>query len=305
MGAAWQTTGTAWQTTAAASQTEYGRITRIALRHPRQAWGSQQRLDADWQALGYRGCPDMAAGIAEYDRLVALLTGIGAGIDWLPAADGLTADSLYVRDAALVTAQGLILCRMGKAARRAEPPALATALERAGVPVVGALEGTARLEGGDVVWIDDRTLIVGRGYRTNDEGIRQLGASLGPSVQMVAVDLPHHRGPDDVFHLMSVLSPVDADLVVGFPPLMPVRLVDWLRHRGIAIIAVPAEEVDGLGCNVLAVAPRRVVMVRGNPVTAGRLRDAGCDVTEIAAGDIALKGEGGPTCLTRPLSRVV
>ena len=198
---------------------------------------------------------------------------------------------------------GVILCNMGKPARRGEPGIAGEAYRRLGIPVAGAIEGEGRLEGGDMVWLDDRTLAVGHTYRSNDEGIRQLGRLVGPEVEVVVADMPHYRGPSDVFHLMSVLSPIDRDLALVYSPLMPIRFRDWLIARGIRLVEVPEAEFDSMGCNVLAIAPRRCVMLKGNPLTRAALAAAGAEVIEIDGEEISSKGQGGPTCLTRPLLR--
>lgn len=282
---------------------EHAALARVALRHPRDAFVDQARLDAEWRGLNYTACPDMNRAIAEYERFVGILADNGAKIDFLPSADGLTPDSLYVRDAAIETPRGLVLCYMGKPARAAEPRVHGIALESAGVPVFGRIEGPGRIEGGDLVWFDSVTVAVARGYRTNDEGIRQLSVLLGPGVDVITVPLPHYRGPSDVFHLMSIISPVDRDLAVVYSPLMPVPFREWLLRRGIELVEVPDEEFDTMGCNVLAIGPRRCVMLEGNPVTRRRLEAAGADVIEYAGQEISVKGQGGPTCLTRPLLR--
>jgi len=227
----------------------------------------------------------------------------GATVERLPDAPGLTLDAIYVRDASLVTPRGVILCRMGKPARRQEPAAQGMALTALGLDVAGAIEPPGQIEGGDVAWFDDRTVAVARGYRTNDEGIRQFRGLLGPEVEVIVVPLPHYRGPADVFHLMSIVSPVDRDLAVVYSPLMPVPFREWLLQRGIDLVEVPDGEFASMGANVLAIAPRRCVMVEGNPVTRSRLEAAGAEVAAYDGSEISLKGGGGPTCLTRPLAR--
>src|SRR5262249_26458797 len=158
-----------------------------------------------------------------YERLLELLKSTGATIHTFPAAPSTGLDSIYVRDASLVSARGMILCRMGKAARSGEPAAQRAAFEAHGIPIAGAIEAPGQIEGGDVVGLDDRTVVVGRGYRTNDAGIAQFRALLGDTIdEMVVVPLVHWRGPQDVFHLMSVISPVDRDLAVVYSPLLPV-----------------------------------------------------------------------------------
>ena len=172
--------------------------------------------------------------------------------------------------------------------------------------MVGTIQPPGRLEGGDVVWLDERTMAVGRGYRTNDAGIAQLRVLLGDSIdELIVVALPHWQGPGDVFHLMSIVSPVDRDLAVVYSPLLPVPFRERLLARGIRLVEVPHEEFDTMGANVLAIAPRRCVMVAGNPATRGRLEQAGAQVSEYDGREISLKGGGGPTCLTRPVLRAI
>jgi N-dimethylarginine dimethylaminohydrolase len=171
--------------------------------------------------------------------------------------------------------------------------------------VAGAIEPPGQLEGGDVVWLDARTVVVGRGYRTNDEGIRQYRAILGAGIELIVVPLPHWRGPGDVFHLMSIISPIDRDLAVVYSPLMPVPFRESLLARGLSLVEVPDEEFDSMGANVLAIAPRTCVMVDGNPITRVRLEASGARVHVYDGAEISLKGGGGPTCLTRPLARAI
>ena len=241
--------------------------------------------------------------MGEFERLVGWLEGLGATVHLLPEDPETGMDSIYVRDAAVVCDRGVILCSMGKTQRSDEPAAQGRFYEEIGVPIAGRIEPPGTLEGGDVAWLDDKTLVVGRGYRTNDDGIRQLGALLEGIAEVVPVHLPHHKGPSDVFHVMSVWSPIDNDLALVHSPLMPVTLRELLLERGLQLVEVPTEEFDSLGCNVLAVAPRHCVMVSGNPRTKAGLERAGAQVHEISGSEICLKGCGGPTCLTRPLER--
>jgi N-dimethylarginine dimethylaminohydrolase len=193
---------------------------------------------------------------------------------------------------------------MGKDARSGEPAAQEVEFRKLGLPILGAVSGGGSIEGGDVVWVDERTVAVGRGYRTNDEGIRQLREFLGDSIdELIAVPLPHWRGPEDVFHLMSILSPIDHDLSLVYSPLMPVPFREALLARGIELVEVPDAEFVTMGINVLAVAPRVCVMLAGNPETKIRLESHGAQVFEFEGGEICRKGAGGPTCLTRPLER--
>lgn len=282
---------------------EYGQLRRVALRHPRQAFRSGAAIAAEWRALGYRAAPDFAKAIAQFDRFAEIIASAGAAIDYLPADHGLGLDSLYVRDASLVSPHGLVLCAMGKDARAREPEADGAHYAGQGLAIGGRIGGRGRLEGGDFLWFDEASCAVGRGYRTNDEGIRQLKAILGVEVDLTVVALPHHKGPGDVFHLMSFVSPLDRDLALVYSPLMPVPFREAMLERGIAFVEVPDEEFPGMACNVLALAPRRCLMLDANPVTRRRLEAAGCEVQVYDGSEISAKGEGGPTCLTRPLIR--
>jgi N-dimethylarginine dimethylaminohydrolase len=282
---------------------EYGRLCRIAVRSPREAFGDAHRIAREWQRLNFTSPPDPSRALEQYAAFTELIRASGAHLDELPHAADLTLDAIYVRDASVITPRGVVLCRMGKPARRAEPDAQRRAFHMLQLPIAGAIEAPGQLEGGDVVWFDDRTVAIGRGYRTNDEGIRQLREFMGSGVEVVVVPLPHHRGPDDVFHLMSILSPVDRDLAVVYSPLMSIPLREWLGDRGIRFVEVPDAELASMGANVLAIAPRRCVMLEGNPVTRARLEAAGAEVITYDGSEISLKGGGGPTCLTRPLRR--
>lgn len=282
---------------------EFGTITKLLVKHARDAFRSQRDCDQQWRDLNFTEAPDYAAALGEYEAFVAAVSANGAEVVRLPADARVGLDSIYVRDAALVSDRGVILCNMGKPQRATEPSVQGETYRALGVPVLGAIEAPGQIEGGDVVWFDERTVAVGRGYRTNDEGIRQFAALLGAGVDVIPVPLPHYRGPSDVFHLMSIISPVDRDLAVVYSPLMPVPFREWLVARGIRLVEVPDEEFDSMGANVLAIAPRRCVMVAGNPVTRARLEAAGAVVVEYTGRDISVKGGGGPTCLTRPLAR--
>jgi N-dimethylarginine dimethylaminohydrolase len=280
---------------------ETGRLLDVVLKHPRDAFVDPAAIAAQWQPLNFTSPPDLARAIDEFDRFVEAIAAAGAHLTFLPADARTTLDSIYARDASIVSPHGLILCRMGKRLRSGEPDAQHDALTN--VPIAGRIEDPGRLEGGDVVWLDDRTLVVGRGYRTNDHAIAQLRALLGPSIDVVVVPLPHWRGDGDVMHLMSLISPVDADLAVVYSPLLPVPFREFLIARGIRLVEVPDEEFPTMGTNVLALAPRRCLMLRGNRRTRRALEQAGADVVEYDGDEISVTGAGGPTSLTRPLVR--
>jgi len=285
---------------------EVDRLTRVAVKHPRDAFIDARTIERQWRELRFMAAPDLDRASREHDRFVEALESAGARVHLLPRDEGTTLDSIYVRDAAIVSGRGLILCRMGKPQRAGEPAAQERAAAAGCLPaaIAGRIEAPGTLEGGDVIWLDARTLVVGRGYRTNAEGIRQLRAILGGEVDVVEVGLPHWNGEQDVMHLMSLISPVDHDLAVVYSRLLPVPFREWLLDRGIRLVEVPDDEFDSMGTNVLALAPRRCLMLAGNPRTRAALERAGAEVIEYEGTEISVKGAGGPTCLTRPLERV-
>jgi len=285
------------------AQSEVGELQNVLLKHPRDAFCDAATVAAAWRELNYLAPPDPGRAAAEYDRFAALIEQMGARIHWMPRDDVTGLDSLYVRDASIASSRGMILCNMGKAARSTEPAAQGEAFRMLGIPLAGAVTGEGKIEGGDVVWLDQTTLAAGRGYRTNDEGIRQLRGILGEGVEVVVAHLPHWRGPADVFHLMSILSPIDRDLALVYSPLLPVAFRQLLLSRGFDLVEVPDEEFESMGCNVLALGLRRCLMLDGNPVTRRRLEKAGAQVAVFSGEEICRKGSGGPTCLTRPISR--
>jgi N-dimethylarginine dimethylaminohydrolase len=284
---------------------EVGRLTHVLLKRPEAAFLSQAHLNKSWEEYGYLGCPDYELAVEEYSAFEDLLRATVPNISCLGEDPPAGLDSLYVRDALLMTDRGAVVLNMGKTQRRAEPKAAGGSLPGIGIPVLGEIRAPGCVEGGDVVWFDRGTLAVGLGYRTNAEGIRQLRNLLADFVnEIVVVPLPHWKGPGDVLHLMSLISPLDFDLSLVFSPLLPVSFREWLIDRSIKLLEVPEQEFPSMGGNVLAVAPRDVIMLSGNPRTRGELEAAGVTVREYAGSQISQLGSGGPTCLTRPLCRL-
>ncbi len=257
---------------------------------------------ASWRRYGWRAAPDPAAAAAEHEAFCLLLETAGAEVV-VSRHDPGNPDAIYAYDPVLVGAEGAVLLRPGKEGRRGEPAAVVPALEAAGVPVVAELGEGALAEGGDTVWLDERTLLVGIGYRTNEEAVAALGVAF-PEVYVVAFDLPHWNGAGEVMHLMSFISPLDRDLALVYPRLAPVRLLHLLAERGIGVVEVPDEEFESQGSNVLALGPRRALALEGNDETRRRMERAGVDVVTYRGDEISRKGDGGPTCLTRPLLRL-
>ena len=279
-------------------------LRRVIVKRPEQAFRGPERIEREWKALAYTRPPDLARAARDHQQFVSLMRDAGAEILYLPEDDRTGLDSLYVHDPVLITDRGAVIFQTGKIARRGEGPAFADALRSWSVPILGFIDDAATAEAGDMVWLDHDTLLVGRGFRTNAAGIQQLSDLLSPlGVKVIPVELPYWNGPADVLHLMSFISLLDHDLAVIYRRILPVPLFELLTARGVQLVDVPEEEYDSLGCNVLGIAPRNVIMVRGNPITRSRLESAGCKVSEFDGSEICLPGAGGPTCLTRPLLR--
>ena len=286
------------------SHSEYLKLQKVFIKPARNAFLSQSHLDNQWKALNYLERPNFDIAIEEYETFEKLLTNFNIEIEYFPKGNAVTIDSLYCRDASITTDFGIILCNMGKAGRKNEPASHKQIYIDCKIPILGEIIYPGTLEGGDVAWLDEKTLAVGHSYRTNTEGIAQLKKLLEPNdIEISVAELPHYKGPSDVFHLMSILSPVDKNLAVVYSPLMPIGFRNKLIDRGFEQVEVPDEEFESMGCNVLAVAPRQCVMVEGNPITRKRLEQAGCKVKTYKGKEISIKGGGGPTCLTRPMQR--
>ena len=277
-------------------QNATGTLHRVLLRAPRP---DDLKL---WREYGWRAAPDPVGIAAEHEELCTLLAEAGVDVVLAEAPLEPNPDAIYVFDPAIVADAGGIVLRPGKHGRLAEADAITLDLESAGVPVEVRLEAPATAEGGDTLWLDERTLLVGRGYRTNPAGIDALRDAL-PGVDVLTFDLPHWHGAAEVMHLLSLLSPLAPDLAVCYPRLMPVALVELLEERDIRLVAVPDEEFETMGPNVLALAPRVALALEGNHVTRERMERAGVEVLTYKGDELSRKGDGGPTCLTRPLLR--
>ena len=286
------------------AHSESGKLTSLFIKKAAAAFINDAHVSKNWEALNYLGKPIIDKAFEEYESFEKILKDNGAEIFYFPKDDSVNMDSIYCRDASIATSKGMIICNMGKEGRRNEPIAQQKAYEAQGIPVLGVITAPGTIEGGDVAWLDSKTLAVGHTYRTNEEGIKQVKALLNPlGVEVITVPMPHYRGPADVFHLMSVLSPVDNNLAVVYSPLIPIVFRNELIARGYELVEVPESEFDSMGCNVLALAPRKCLMVKGNPITKSRLEAAGFKVIEYEGAEISVKGGGGPTCLTRPILR--
>jgi N-dimethylarginine dimethylaminohydrolase len=274
-------------------------LKRVLVKRPDEHFAA-----ADYARWHYQGPLDLGVAQREHDVFVEILRRAGAEVLYHSEPQPDHADSIFTYDPAIITDEGAVILHMGKNLRRGEEPPMRRRLEELGIPIYYAVKGDATVEGGDLLWIDDDTLAVGQGFRTNVEGLRQIREAMNPlGVEVVPVGLPYFYGPEACLHLMSLISFADHDLAVVYSPLLPVPFWKLLRDRCITLLEVPEKEFNTMGTNVLALAPRKVLMVEGNPVTEELLLNSGCEVQTYKGVEISLKTEGGPTCLTRPLLR--
>lgn len=285
---------------------EYLRLETLYLKSAESSFYSEKQLSNQWEELQFISKPNFNESLKEYQAFQLFLANKNIELSFFPEDKKTWIDSIYCRDASIATDFGMIICNMGKKGRLYEPKAQLEVYQKNDIDILGEIKFPGTLEGGDVAWLDLNTLAVGHTYRTNEEGIRQLKSLLQPKgIEVIVVELPHYKGKEDVFHLMSILSPVDKNLAVVYSPLMPIKFRNELLQRGIQLIDVPDGEFESMGCNVLAVAPRDCLMVDGNPITKKLLENAGCQVFSYKGHEISVKGGGGPTCLTRPMERII
>ncbi len=283
------------------SQSMIAPLRRVLVKRPDEAFGGAD--PAKWH---YTSQPHLETAQQEHDALVKVLRQAGTEVIYHDQIQPDRADAIFVFDPALVTDQGAVMLSMGKDLRRGEEAAMAECFASIDVPIHYKLHGEARAEGGDLLWVDSKTLAVGLGFRTNAEGVRQLEEALaGQGVTVISMELPYHTGPEACLHLLSLISIVDDKLAVVYPPLMSVPFWQYLQEQGFHFIEVPPEEFETMGPNVLALAPGQCLMLEGNPLTQQRLAAAGCEVLTYRGHEISLKAEGGATCLTRPILREV
>lgn len=284
------------------SQAMSSSLARVLMRRPGKSLIAANA--AEWH---YGPTFDGARAVEQYAKFAALVEKSGAIVMWMDdPGDGL-ADSMFTHDPSLMTDQGAIILRMGKPLRTPEAALHEAAYKASGIPILGRIEAPGTVEGGDCVWVDSKTLAIGRGVRSNQAGIEQMQAILAPlGVTVLGFDLPLWQGEEACLHLMSVISPLADDLALVHAPLLPAAFYMLLKERGIRMIVAPAEEFtasNGLNLNVLPTSPKKVIMVDGFPLTKAAMEAEGCEVETFEADALCIACEGGPTCLTRPVLR--
>ncbi len=282
-----------------------GKIESILIKKPEQAFISQENLDRTWEEFKYFGCPDYEKVLEEYAVFEKYIKDNVENVYYLPQDDRTGLDSIYTHDPLKVTKKGAVYFPMGKKLRGREWEATKEFLEEKGIPTLGEIKAPGKMEGGDVLWIDEKTVAIGRGYRTNDEGIRQFKELTEDIIdEYIIVPMPHGEGEDACLHLMSIISFVDVDKAVVYSKYMPVFFREYLIDRGITLIEADDDEYDYLGTNLLALEPGKVILIKGCPKIEGKLKNMGIEVMTYEGKELSYRGTGGPTCLTCPLLRL-
>jgi N-dimethylarginine dimethylaminohydrolase len=282
-----------------------GNIDTVLIKRPKDAFVNQDTLDENYEAYKYVGCPDFAKTVDEYAAFEKIIKDNVEHVHYLPYDERAGLDSIYTHDPLKITNRGAIYFPMGKALRGTEHLATKAYLEANGVPTLGHITAPGKMEGGDVLWIDEDTVALGRGYRTNDEGIRQFKELTGDFIkEYIIVPMPHGEGEAACLHLMSIISFVDTDKAVVYSKYMPVFFREYLLSRGIRLIEVGDEEYDYLGSNLLALKPGKCILIEGCPEIQEKLENAGVEILTYEGKEVSYKGTGGPTCLTCPIKRL-
>jgi N-dimethylarginine dimethylaminohydrolase len=281
-----------------------GALERVLVCSPRVAGWHRPECAAHWRDLGFHHAPDFETAQAQHDALCRQLASAGTEVIELAASNELSLDAVYTHDASLPTDFGLVAMRPGKRNRAPEGLHHGAFCGQLGIPVLAAIVMPGTTEAGDMVWLDSKTLLIGRGYRTNRAGIQQMREVLAPKgVEVHTAPLPHGPGPSACLHLMSLISLLDDHTALVDLPWLAVETVQLLKSRGFKFIEIDSSERNSLACNVLALGNNRLLAIEENRRSNARLRQAGFDVRTFSGSEICINGSGGPTCLTRPLLR--
>ena len=263
-------------------------------------------LEADINKWHYNNIfnPDKVQGI--YNNFVNLLKDEDVEIFWIEENTNI-ADAIFTYDASMMTKSGAILMSPGKELRKGEQNLHRNFYKHNNIPIIGEIAGNATAEAGDTLWLDDNSLIVGKGFRTNQEGVNQIKEIMKPlQVDVFQFDIPVYMGTEACLHLMSLISLVDHRKAFVYTPLLPVSLFKLLEEKGFTLINAPEDEFlssNTLSTNILTISPGKCIMIDGFPKTRESLENFGISVKVFSADELCIACEGGPTCLTRPLLR--
>ncbi len=220
---------------------------------------------------------------------------------------------VYTRDVISINSLGAMVLRMTYQPRYPEPMLAGKAVGRLGVPIALRVAPPGMVEGGDFVYLDEETVMMGFGTRSNEAGVNMVkDVMLGKAVEeFVAVPLPHFR-----VHLDGAIMVISPDLALfheGSLGLFPsyvyneegVKLTflrDYLNEKGVELIYANDTEIRMFGTNIVGVGGGKCVSYEWNERIMGLLEDRGFDVIGIPGSQLSIGG-GGPHCMTAPILR--
>lgn len=259
---------------------------------------------------------------ADHERFVSVLRSEGVNVVLLtellrehPSLDSIerSPNLVYVRDTAAVTRAGYVLARMKSPVRQSETRIVEAALRQLGLPMLMRTAAPATIEGGDLIFQDDDTLLLGVRNRTNPTGFRELLTTATKSRlrRLVAVPLP-----PSVIHLDGTMMIIDRDLAVVHKRSLRataslfengrlnkrLKLLQFLKTSGMKLIEVTDYERQRRATNVIAVGPRKAIGYAGNSRVKRALAENDVDLVEIEGAEL-IRGFGGPRCMTLPILR--
>lgn len=286
--------GTLWSPCAVGS--EWKRLEAVLLHPP----GDELAASADPTAAQMLAPLDLARARAQHDALAAAYRAEDVAVHFVEPAGPPSPNQMFCADLFFMTPGGAILARPASTVRAGEERWVARRLADLGVPILGTLQGRALFEGADAMWLDDETVAIARGLRTNQAAIEQIANLLAPmGVGLLPADLPF-----GTMHLMGMFRRPDRDLAICWPRRTPHALVMALRERGVETVFLPAEDEAqaNRALNFVTLGPRRILMVAGNTQTQSFYERHGIECLTVPADELA-KAAGAVGCLTGILSR--
>lgn len=280
-------------------RSEIGTLERVLVHEP----GPEFSTVIDPDAWGWDGLPRQETAASEHAALVAELEDSGVTVHRLDGAREGLAESLFVRDVGFAVEGGLVVGKMVEETRHGEERRLAERALDLGAPVYHTVHGPGGFEAGNMVWIDDETVAIGRSQTTNAEGIRQVRTVLETyDVEVVEVPIFGSTQSTGQTHLALVFGMVASDLALVYPQAVPPEFLELLHDRGIETVEVPMREQRNRATSTIVLEPGRVLLPSGNPRVRTALTDRGIDVVELDVREIRKTG-GGLKGLVLPLSR--
>ncbi|MFB6125533.1 MAG: dimethylarginine dimethylaminohydrolase family protein [Halanaeroarchaeum sp.] len=280
-------------------RSEIGRLERVLVHEP----GPEFKTVVDPDVWNWDGLPRQERAADEHAALVEILEEHDVTVHRLETAGENLAESLFVRDVAFAIEGGVVVGQMVEETRHGEERRVSERVVELGMPIYHTVHGPGGFEAGNMVWIDEETVAVGRSRTTNAEGIRQVRTVLDTyDVEMVEVPIFGSTQSTGQTHLALVFSMVAADLALIYPQAVPDEFVDLLHDRGIDTLEVPMREQRNRATSTVVIEPGTVLLPAGNPQTAAALREVCSTVYELSIREIAKTG-GGLKGLVLPLER--